>query len=53
MKINRIIVGWYNFTDKVFEKKANNIICIVMLIIALALIAIQAIRGVGYILLSI
>lgn len=45
--MKKIIDKWYAFTDKVFEEKANNIICIVMLIIAFVLIAIQAIRGVG------
>ncbi|MPM15745.1 hypothetical protein SDC9_62117 [bioreactor metagenome] len=50
--MKKIIEKWCAFTDKVFEEKANNIICITLLVIAVALIAIQAIRGVGYILIA-
>ena len=49
-RINGIIDRWYDFSDKIFEEKANGIICGVLLIAAFALIAIQAFRGVGYIL---
>ncbi|WP_019540529.1 hypothetical protein [Proteiniphilum acetatigenes] len=50
--MKKIIDKWYAFTDKLFEEKANNIICVALLIVALALIAIQAIRGIGYILIA-
>lgn len=49
-RINGMVDRWYDFSDKIFEEKSNGIICMVLLAIAFALIAFQAFRGIGYIL---